>query len=154
MSPRTQSRMTAGERLARVLLLVLAVFFTVATLFALLVAFTLVYPGTPADELWAMKPGSRAGFESLGALAVLLMTVLAAVLVLAAIGLYRRRNWARWLAFALLVVNVVPDAVQALAGATVIFIPVVVVGAIAVYLALPVTGRVCLRRRDRLGSNA
>ncbi|HEX4444919.1 MAG TPA: hypothetical protein VHZ81_15220 [Galbitalea sp.] len=129
------------EKIARVLLLIVAVFFTVASAFALLIAVTLAFPGTPLDGVWAMKPAGRAGFLSLGIVAILLMILLAAVLCFCAIGLYRLRPWARWVAFALLAINVIPDAVQGFTGQPTIFLPISIVAIIAVYLALPVTGR-------------
>ena len=134
----------AGERVARVILLVVAVFLVVAAAFALVIATTLLVPGTVLDGVWAMKPSSRIGFVAIGGWGILLMVLLAAVLLVAAIGVFRRRPWARWVAFALLAVNVIPDAVQSLAQ-PVILIPIAVVAAVAVYLALPVTGRACRR---------
>jgi hypothetical protein len=135
-----------SEQIARVVLMIVAVFLTIAATFALFIACVLLFPGTPLDTVWAMKAGSRDSFASIGALGVVLMLVLAAVLIVAAIGLFRRRSWARWLAFALLVINVVPDAVQGFAGEFSIFVPISIVAAVAVYLALPVVGRACRRR--------
>lgn len=129
------------ERVARVVVLVVAVFFVVAAGFALVIATTLLLPGTVLDGVWAMKSGSRAGFVAFGGWGIVLMVLLAIVLAVTAIGLFRRRPWARWVGFALLAINVIPDAVQGFAGDVAIFVPIVPVAAIAVYLALPVVGR-------------
>jgi hypothetical protein len=139
--------LTPPERISRVLLVVIAVFFAAATVFALLIAATLIAPGTALDGVWAMKPSARAGFVSLGVLAILLMLLLAAVLAFTSVALFRRRPWARWVAFALLVVNVVPDVIQGFLGQPAIFVPISIVAVIAVWLALPVTGRVCRKNK-------
>jgi general stress protein CsbA len=94
-----------------------------------------------------MKPGSRAGFEHLGLAAPLLMVLLAVVLCFTAVALFRRLRWSRWVAVALLVINVVPDAVRGFVGSVAIFVPISIVAVVAVCLALPVTGRAVVPRR-------
>lgn len=137
---------TPAERASLAMLYFVATFFAVAAAFALLIAFTLFVPGTGLDGVWAMKPGSREGFAAIGILAPLLMLLLAAVLIFTSVALFRRRRWARWLAFALLVINVIPDAIQGILGQPTIFIPISIVAAVAVWLALPVTGRATMVR--------
>jgi hypothetical protein len=141
-------RSSASERVARVVLLVVAVFFAIAAAFALLIATILLFPGSALDGVWAMKAGSRAGFVALGGWGIVLMIVLAIVLIVTVVGIVQRRPWSRWVAFALLVINVVPDAVQGFAGNVAIFLPISIAAVFAVYLALPVTGRACRPRKN------
>jgi hypothetical protein len=126
-------RSSASERVARVVLLVVAVFFAIAAAFALLIATILLFPGSALDGVWAMKAGSRAGFVALGGWGIVLMIVLAIVLIVTVVGI---------------VINVVPDAVQGFAGNVAIFLPISIAAVFAVYLALPVTGRACRPRKN------
>jgi hypothetical protein len=130
-----------AERVARAIVLVVAVFCLFASAFSLLVVITLVWPHSAVSVIWEAKPGAYSQFLALGALAVVLMILLAVVAAIIGVGLFRRRRWARWLAIVLLAGNVVPDVVRAITVDPTIFIPIVPVAAVVVYLALPVVGR-------------
>jgi hypothetical protein len=145
-------RTSVAERVARVVVVIVAVFLLAASVFAVVVLASLLVPGTALDGLWAMKPGSRTTFTGMGAGGGALLVGLAVVLVPTAVGLLRRRRWARWVAIVLLAANVVPDLVRAF-GEPAIFVPIVPVAAILVYLALPVVGRTFRNRPADLAQN-
>jgi hypothetical protein len=141
-------------RIARAVVVVVAALFFVGAAFALTVGFTLLVPGTAVDRIWAMKAGSRAPFEAIGAWGIVLMALLAGVLVVASVGLLRRWRWARWFAVLLLAVNVVPDIVRGFTVEPAVLIPIIPVAAVMVYLALPVVGRSFRRPSGRtVGEN-
>jgi hypothetical protein len=134
-------RPSAAERVARVVVLVVAVFCVCASAFSLFVAGTLLWPNPTLNGIWAAKPEAREQFVSLGAVGILLLAALAGVALVIGIGLFRRWRWARWAAVVLLLGNVIPDVVRAITVDPTIFIPIVPVAAVVVYLALPVVGR-------------
>jgi hypothetical protein len=141
MSTRVVSPSPIGERVARIVVLVVAVFCLCASVFSLIVVVTLLWPRSALSVIWRAKPGALEQFLALGPLAVILMLLLAAAAAIIGIGLFRRRRWARWLAVILLAGNVVPDVGRAILVDPTIFIPIVPVAAVVVYLALPVVGR-------------
>lgn len=128
-------------RFARVVVVIVAVFFFVTTVLAAVVTVAVAVPGTALDGVWALKEQSKAGFYELGAWGAALMGVLTVVLAATAIGLVRRKPWARWVSIALLAINVVPEAIRGFAGAPDQFFVVVPIAALAVYLAFPPVGR-------------
>jgi uncharacterized membrane protein (DUF2068 family) len=143
-APTTATSITpppASERVARVVVLFVAVFCVAASAFSVIVVITLLWPRSALSGIWAAKPGALDQFLALGALAVIGMLLLAAVAAIIAVGLFQRRRWARWLAVVLLAANVVPDVVRAILVDPTIFIPIVPVAVVVVYLALPVVGR-------------
>jgi hypothetical protein len=146
MSTRVVSPSPIGERVARIVVLVVAIFCLCASAFSLIVVVTLLWPHSALASIWDAKPGALRQFLALGALAVILMILLAVAAAIIGIGLIQRRRWARWLAVILLTGNVVPDVVRAILVDPTIFIPIVPVAAVVVYLALPVVGRTFRRR--------
>jgi uncharacterized membrane protein (DUF2068 family) len=110
---------------------------------------SLVVPGTVLDGMWASKPDARALFDNLGGFGILLLAVLGVLGIVTGIGMLQRRRWARWVTVALLGANVVPDLIQGFTVDALTLIAAVPVGAVVVYLALPIVGRALRPRVDR-----
>ncbi len=92
----------------------LIVFFVLATAICLATVATLAAPGTPLDAMWRMKPQARADFLRMGVPAVFLMALVASVMAVAAVGLWKRSRLGWWAAVAALSVNAASDGLHAL----------------------------------------
>jgi hypothetical protein len=125
----------------RIVATVLGVFFLVGAAFAVLVAIDLLFPRTDLDVIWKMKAGSEQQFFALGWFGPVFLLLISAALVVAGIGLLRKRWWGRWLTVVLLLVNLAPDIPSLLRGDWSVAPFAVFVGALVVYLWLPLTGR-------------
>ena len=91
----------------------LVAFFAFGTLAGGVAALTLALPGTALDVVWRLKPEEHARLATTGALSVLLMCAVSAACAAAAVGVWRGRRWAWWLAIALIAANLVGDAANA-----------------------------------------
>lgn len=89
---------------------VLGLFFLLATAILLAAGTSLVLPGTALDAIWLLRPDRRAALTAWRAGPAFL--VLAVPMAAAAIGCFKRRPWARWLAIGILAVNGLGDAAQ------------------------------------------
>jgi hypothetical protein len=94
----------------------IAVFFAFGASMCLLTILALSFPDTPLQEIWRLKPEARSGFEALGDWGIPLMAVVGASCAAAAAGLWHYREWGRRLAVAILLVNLLGDTLDALAG--------------------------------------
>ena len=92
----------------------LVAFFSFGAAMCLLTIVLLARPGTALDWLWRLNPEAQANLQSLGALAILMMTVVGSACALAAFGLARRKRWATSLAILVLSVNLLGDLINAL----------------------------------------
>lgn len=122
----------------------ISIFFAFGALMSGLAAVMLMLPGSILDALWRLNPEARLGLTALGAPAVLLMCVVCVACATASIGLWRCRRWGLWAALALLALNLVGDALNAVVfhdWRTLIGLPIG--GAMIGYL---------LAKRARLGS--
>ena len=107
------------ERLARATPTVLALFFAFATLMCAFAAATLLFPGTPLDGLWRVKPDEHRQLLALGPAVGAGFAVLAVAMMAAGIGAWRRRRWGWALAVAIFAVNGLGDASRIVSGAVV-----------------------------------
>jgi hypothetical protein len=74
----------------------------------------LLFPGSPLDVLWQLNPRAHEGLDSLGWLALLLMAATSLACITAALGLWRCTRSGLWTAVAILAINLVGDAGNAL----------------------------------------
>ena len=126
----SEQRLPAGIKL-------LSAFFAFGALICLITIIALLFPGGVLDPIWRLNPDARVAFQKIGALSILLMFVVGSACALAAIGLVRRAQWGRRLAFAILGVNLLGDLVNALVRhdlRTLIGLPIG--GAMIVYLLI------------------
>lgn len=93
----------------------LAIFFLFGAVMSGATAVALLTPGGPLEPLWRLNPAAREAFRPMGVGAVVLMATVCVACALSAVGLWRHRRWGIRLAIALLAVNVVGDAVNAIA---------------------------------------
>jgi hypothetical protein len=71
-------------------------------------------PGSALESIWRLNPQAQSALGSLGGLGILLMSTVCATCSVACSGLVWRRPWGYWVALAILCVNVVADATNAL----------------------------------------
>src|SRR5438552_11605248 len=77
-------------------------FFVFGTLMCLLTIVLLAFPGSFLEPLWRLNPDAHRAFESMGAWAFVLMSIVGVVCAMSALGLALQRDWGRWLAIAVL----------------------------------------------------
>lgn len=92
----------------------LAYFFIFGATMSFLAAATVAFPDSPLEFMWRINPAARDAFRSLGFLAVPLMLMVSAACAASAHGLWNLRAWGRYLAIAVLTVNIVGDTSNAL----------------------------------------
>ena len=109
-------------------------FCVVATFICATTALALARPGGALEAWWRLKPQARADFRALGGWAIALMVVVGSVTIVLAIGMWRRRPWARWLGVVGFAINGAGDLVTALTRERAAAIGVVVAGLAATYL--------------------
>ena len=93
----------------------LAVFFAFGACMCALTILLLSFPGGALDSIWRLNPDAHSAFQSMGKVSILLMSMVGIACASAAIGLARGAAWGRWLALAILAVNLVGDSVNAFA---------------------------------------
>ena len=86
----------------------LAVFFAFGTGMCALTILLLLFPGSALDSIWRLNPDAYSAFQSMGKLAILLMSMVSIACASAAIGLARGAGWGRRLAL-----NLAGDSVNA-----------------------------------------
>ena len=74
----------------------------------------LLFPGSVLEPLWRLNPRAREGFGAIGLWAALLMAVVCAACGTAALGLRHCKRWGYWTALAILTINLVGDATNAI----------------------------------------
>ncbi|MGZ4851987.1 MAG: hypothetical protein ACXV3D_02205 [Halobacteriota archaeon] len=97
---------------------IVAVISFLAALVAVLVAVSILFPGTPLDVIWSLKNSFPAGFKntSVGMLFGYLLLVLAVVGFCSVYGLVKGLKWAWWIVIVTLAVNGIGDAVSVAQG--------------------------------------
>ena len=85
-------------------------------LMAALAGATLTLPGSALDAMWRLNPVAHAQMAPLGALVGIPMLLLSVVLLSAAIGWHRRRQWGWLLAVIIIVTQIAGDSFNLLAG--------------------------------------
>jgi len=77
----------------------------------------LAFPGSVLEWIWQLKPEARVQFLEIGRGASTALTAMVGVACgsgSAALGLARNAEWGRWLAIAVLAVNLIGDSLNAL----------------------------------------
>lgn len=118
--------------------ILIAIFFALATAILFSVGTALLAPGSAFEAIWSVYPARRSLLmpyrAGLGPGFLLLGIVMAS----ASIGCFRRRKWGWWLAVAIFTVEGVSDAAQLLLGNLLEGgVGVAVAGAILFYLSRP-----------------
>jgi hypothetical protein len=90
--------------------------FLFGTAASFLAALSLTFPGSFLDPIWRLNPHARAGFNSMGSWAIVLMSAVCVACAFTAIGLWRGSRWGYWLAVLMLVVNLVGELVNVISG--------------------------------------
>ena len=102
----------------------------------------LLFPGTPLDVVWRLKPSAKDELATFGVFTIPLMMIVGAACACAAIGLMRRAEWGRRVAIAVLSVNMLGDLGNAvLRGDWRTLIGVPIGGALILYLMSSATRR-------------
>src|SRR5690242_5240353 len=92
----------------------LIAFFCFAVAMCSLTTFLLLFPGTPVDAVWQLKPAARESFMHTRSLGIVTMLATGTACGLAARGLARGREWGRLIAIAVLTINVIGDTTNAI----------------------------------------
>jgi hypothetical protein len=93
----------------------LVLFFAAGALICLVTILALAFPGGFLEAIWRLKPGARVQFQEIGrGTSIALMVLVGIACGLSAIGLARCAQWGRWLAIAVLAVNLIGDSLNAL----------------------------------------
>ena len=106
------------------------ILFAIGTVASLIAVITLTFPGSFLDAVWRVNPHAREGFSRIGGWSVGLMSVVFVACLLTAIGLWRRLEWGYWLALVMLIVNLIGDAINVIAGSdrrAIVGIPIVLI---------------------------
>jgi hypothetical protein len=118
--------------------LLIAIFFAIATCILLGVGMALLRPGSLLEIIWKLYPARRSLLMPYRMWLGPGFLTLAIVMVSASIGCFRRRNWGWWLAVAIFSINGLSDAGQILIGHFLEGgIGVAAAGAILFYLSRP-----------------
>jgi len=100
-----------------------------------LTLFLLVFPGSPLDVVWRLKPTAQSELTGLRLFTIPLMSLVAIACASAAIGMAKCAEWGRRVAIAVLVVNLIGDCSNAVLRADWrTFIGVPIGGLIIAYL--------------------
>jgi hypothetical protein len=92
--------------------IVIAIFLYIATVIALVVGASLLFPNSALDRLWELNRPAEPAFQAMGRFSGVLLLCLGMLTFIAAVGLLRRKPWAWWAAVALFAVNGAGDAVS------------------------------------------
>lgn len=95
----------------------LTALFAFGALMSLIAGLALSWPGSFLEPMWGVNPRGRDGLSTLGPWGIVLMFCVSGACALSASGLWSGAARGRRLATAILVVNLVGDAVSALSGA-------------------------------------
>jgi hypothetical protein len=109
----------------------------------------LLFPGTPLDVVWRVKPTARDELSAFGFFTIPLMILVGAACGSAAVGLARAAEWGRRVAVGILAVNLVGDTTNAVIRSdwhTLIGLPIG--GLMIAYLMRPGVRRFFYRRNS------
>jgi len=90
---------------------IVAGFLFAATVIAVVVALSLLFPNRLLDRLWELNKPGAAAFRAMGRASGLLLLALGIGTAGAGVGLLRRKRWAWWFAIVLFTVNGCGDVV-------------------------------------------
>jgi hypothetical protein len=102
--------------MVRTCIVLLAIFFDLASLILFSVGIALLWPGTAFDVIWMLWPERAWTLMPYGLWLGPLFLAFAVPVACASYGFFRQRAWARILAIAIFAANGVGDAAQAIAG--------------------------------------
>jgi hypothetical protein len=94
--------------------IVIAVLMFAATVIALVVSFSLLFPGTSIDRMWDLNPAAHAAFAMQARYAATILLLAGGLAAAAGAGLLRGRLWAWLLSIALFGVNALGDGLSLL----------------------------------------
>jgi hypothetical protein len=119
-------------------IVLIAVFFAVATFILVAVGGALLFPGSTLEAIWRLYPVRRALLLPYRAWLAPGFLMLAVAMASASIGCFRLRKWGWWLAVTIFAINGLGDAIQIFLG----HFPeggvgVAVAGAVLFYLSRP-----------------
>src|ERR1017187_1603983 len=119
----------------------IGIFLFFGAVMASLAATTLLWRGTALDRVWALNPTAYKQLAPLGGMVGIFFLVLAAALITAGIGWFRRRLWGWRLAVVVIATQVLGDVVNCvrghrLRGGT----GVIIAGALLLFLLQPRIG--------------
>jgi hypothetical protein len=93
----------------------LVLFFAAGALICLITTLALAFPGSFLESIWQLKPEARLQFLQVGrGFSIALMLLVGGACGASALGLARNAHWGRWLAIAVLVINVIGDSLNVL----------------------------------------
>jgi hypothetical protein len=92
----------------------LTAFFVFGASVSLLTCLAVLFPGSPLEPLWRLKPEARSDFQTMGSWASVLLIPVSAACAMAARGLWTRRRWGLRLAIGVLATNLVGDVANML----------------------------------------
>lgn len=135
MVDRHEGELTGRDRPRSLGITLLSGFFLFGFVMCLLTVLALSFPGGLLEPMWRLNPEAQRALQTMGAAALVLMSVVGLACLLTAIGVALRREWGRRLAIALLTVNLLGDAIGAVVRRdprTLIGLPIA--GALVLYL--------------------
>ena len=77
---------------------------------------TLVWPGSPLDRIWILNPHAHEELAAFGKGVGIPFMLLAATLVVASVGWFKRRRWGWWLAVVIIATQVLGDLINIFRG--------------------------------------
>lgn len=94
----------------------LIILFVIGTVASLISVISLTFPGSFLDAVMRLNPHALEGFARMGGWSIVLMSVVCALCLLTAIGLWRGLRWGYWLAIVMLVSNLLGAVINVIAG--------------------------------------
>jgi hypothetical protein len=127
----------------------LVIFFAFGATMSGLAFASLLFPGSVLEPIWQLNPSAREALSKLGIYAAGLMGVVCVACSLSAVGLLRQSRQGYLLAIAVLTINIIADAVNAIVRndwRALIGIPVG--GLLVAYLVTPKVRRLFVKHSD------
>ncbi len=119
----------------------LGIFFFFGSVMATYAAVTLLKPGTFLDRAWQLNPAAHTQLSTLGRMLGLPFLVLAAALLLAGVGWFKRRRWGWLLGTAIIALSLAGDLIHLSMGDSKSAVGVVIAGLLLVYMTRRATRR-------------
>jgi hypothetical protein len=97
-------------------ILILSIILFLATSIALIIAISLLIPGTILDVLWNLNPSVHVGFTAMGKILGIFLIILGIITLFAGFGILKGKKWAWWIAVFIFAANGLGDIVRISAG--------------------------------------
>jgi hypothetical protein len=120
--------------------LIVAIILFFAAFLAVIVATTLIFPGTPLDVIWNVRNPFPPGFSdtTIGMIFGYFLLILGLILLCAVYGLIKGMKWAWWIVIIVFAVNGIGDAASVASGGGIGGISgVIIAAALLFYLTRP-----------------